>query len=128
MDAWRSQQTTTSWTVFLVGAGALALVVLGSAFLLLAGGITPYENLLDTMRSDAQKVVLYLAVSLGLGASVAGFVLFRRMPTKHSREAAVSGAALGVQAVLFAALYLIFSSGAKFDIFVRQYLSFDIIP
>jgi polar amino acid transport system permease protein len=56
-----------------------------------------------------------------------GFGTYKVMPTKAARETAISGAALGIQAVLLAALFLFFRTGERFPLLVRQNFSFDIL-
>jgi ABC-type sulfate/molybdate transport systems ATPase subunit len=48
--------------------------------------------------------LLLAALGLGAAAMAAGTAAFRRAPTKPSREATISGAALGAQAIVLAAL------------------------
>lgn len=124
---WMSEQTPVSLATAIVGAFALALVLLGSIILLVRGGLTPYENLLETSASGAQTGLLWASVALGGAAALVGFTRYKVMPTKAARETVISGAALGVQAILLAALYLFFRSGDKFDLLVRQNFSFDIL-
>ena len=122
-----AEQTPTSTATGIVGAAAVAVVLIGSIVLLVARGLTPYETLLETAASPAQTAVLWSGLILGAAAALLGFTRFKAMPTKAARETAISGGALGVQAVLLAGLYLWFRSIDKFDIFVRINFSFDIL-
>lgn len=124
---WRREQTPVSLAVVVVGAISLALVLVGSAVLLIANGLTPYESILDTALSSGQTTLLWVSVALGTAAMVSGFAIYKRMPTKAAREAAISAAALGIQAIVFSALYLFFRAGDKFDLLVRQNFSLDIL-
>lgn len=124
---WRREQTSVSLTVVIVGAISLALVLVGSAILLVVNGLTPYESILDTALSSRQTTLLWVSVALGAAATASGFAIYKRMPTKAAREAAISGAALGIQAIVFSALYLFFRAGDKFDLLVRQNFRLEIL-
>ena len=122
--SWMSQQTRLSLGVG--GAGALALIIslLGSVFLLNFGGLIPYTSIVETMKSDAQAVVLIIGLVGGVVALVAGIVLYRKMPTKSARETTIGGAVLGVQAAVFSAVYLWFRSG-DVETFARNFFNFE---
>ena len=124
---WFAEVTVPSLGVLVVGIAALFVVVVVSLVYLWIEGLTPSSELAETMVSSNAGAILYTGGALGLAAIVAGALIYKRMPTKPAREAAVSGAALGAQAVLLAALFLWFRSGEKFPIFVRQFLSFDVL-
>ncbi|MDQ4143757.1 MAG: amino acid ABC transporter permease [Actinomycetota bacterium] len=124
---WFGELTTPAMGVLSIGAAALFVVVVVSFVYLWIEGLTPAAELAETMVSTNAGTILYTGGALGILATAAGFLTYKRMPTKAAKEAAVSGAALGVQAVLLAGLFLWFRSGEKFDIFVRQFLSFDVL-
>jgi polar amino acid transport system permease protein len=109
------------------GAAAIGIVVLGSLILFIFEGLTPAEELAETATSQREGSLLYTGLAVGALASIAGILTYKRMPTKPAREAVVSGAALGLQAALLALLFLWFRSGDKFELFVRQFLSFDLM-
>lgn len=124
---WYRDQTRLSFSTCLVGTAGLATVLLGSTLLFVSNGLVPFEKLVDTALSPTQTMLLWLAVSLGLLAAVMGFATYKIMPTKAARETSISGAALGIQAVLAAAMFMFVRSGEKFDLLVRQNFSFDIL-
>lgn len=124
---WRREQTMLSLATGIVGGVSLALVLLGTIALTVANGLTPFERLVETAQSDTQTLILWGAIGLGILAAVAGFTTYKWMPTKAARETAVSGAALGVQAVVVAAFYVWLRSGDKFDTFVRINFSFEVL-
>jgi len=125
--AWYREQTGVSLSAGVAGALAVALVILGPMFLFIANGLTPHDNILETARGDAVTTALWLGIALGAAAIAGGFGTYKLMPTKAARETAISGAALGIQAVLLAALFLFFRAGEKFPLLVRQNFSFDIL-
>jgi polar amino acid transport system permease protein len=127
MQEWLRECTPAALAILGAGAAALAIGIVGTIVFVTMEGLTPSTELVETLTSQSQAAILYTAIALGVAAVATGFLLCKRMPTKAAREASVSGAALGVQAVLFAALLLWFRSGEKFDIFVRQFLSFDVL-
>lgn len=124
---WRQGLTPFSAAILALGGVALSVLVAGSLVLYVAEGLTPFQSLLSSATSPFQASLLYIAAALGLVALVAGYATYKRMPTKVAREAALSGAALGVLAVQFSLLYLFFREGDKFGIFVRQFFSFDVL-
>jgi His/Glu/Gln/Arg/opine family amino acid ABC transporter permease subunit len=126
LRAWVTQQTPLSWAVWASGTLALALAFGGTIVLLVAGGLTPHERLLATMQSSGQRVLLWTGITLGIAAIASSIAVYRKMPTKSSREATVAGGVLGVQAVLFAAAYLWFLAG-KAEIFVRNFLNLEFL-
>lgn len=127
VKAWFAGQTPLSLATLLVGAASLAISLGGSIVLVWAGGLTPHELILASFTSPTQAFLLWLGVALGAAALAAGALSYRRMPTKAAREGAVSGSALGVQAVLFCLVFLWFRTGERLDIFVRQFFNFDVV-
>ncbi len=114
-------------TTMIVGIASICVVVLGIPVILVAGGLTPYEALLDGFLSAPAGSVLVWAMILGLVALIAGRVTYRRMPTKSSRERAIGGAVLGVQALLLAAILLAFRNLGEPEPFFRSFLNFDVL-
>ena len=116
MSRWRAESTTTSLGLVALGAGGLVLIVAAMIVLPLARGATPVASLVQTLRSGEVSALLIAAIAVGAVAMIAGWWLSRRMPTKLSREQAISGAVLGVQAVIAGAVLLWFTNGdvAKF--------------
>ena len=124
---WRSELTLTSIGILAVGTAALVVAIPGSILFVAVQGVTPFEEIVSSTTSPFQASLLYISIALGVVAAAAGYATFRRMPTKPAREANVSGAALGVQAILFSVLYLRFREGELYPLFVRQFLSFDVL-
>lgn len=116
-----------AWAVLVFGMVSVLVAVLVSSAHFWIEGLTPVAELMETATSSRHRSIFYLASALGLVAVVAGFLTYKRMPTKPAREATVSGAALGAQALLLSAVYLVFSSGEKFPIFVRQFFNFEAV-
>lgn len=124
---WYREQTRVSLAAGGIGALAVLLIVAGSIVLLVTNGLTPHERIFETARSSSQTGVLWAGLGLGAAAIVIGFGSYRRVPTKAARETAISGGALGVQAVALALFYLWFRGVDKFDLFVRINFSFDVL-
>jgi polar amino acid transport system permease protein len=127
VGAWYRDQTRLSLAAGIAGGLSVAVVIVGSMVLFIANGLVPHERILETARGDAETTVLWLGIALGVAAIAVGFGTYKVMPTKAARETAISGAALGIQAVLLAALFLFFRVGEKFPILVKQNFSFDIL-
>ena len=84
-------------------------------------------NIIMTARSSAETAILVLAMVFGLAAIVAGFVTFRRWDTRRRRSHALTGAILGIQAVVLAGFVLWFRSGSGMFTFVRNELNFTLV-
>jgi His/Glu/Gln/Arg/opine family amino acid ABC transporter permease subunit len=94
-----------------LGGAALGLVVLGPLAVIASHGFVPSERLAAGITSPTTGAVSMAAILTGAGAIALGFGTYRRMPTKASRERAISGAVLGIQAVLLATVLLWFRAG-----------------
>jgi His/Glu/Gln/Arg/opine family amino acid ABC transporter permease subunit len=108
-----------------VGGAGLALLIVGVPILLVVGGVVPYERLLESFTSTATKTILVAAGILGAIAITAGFSVYKRMPTKSSRERAIAGAVLGIQALVLALIVLAFQNLGEPEPFFRSFLKFD---
>ena len=124
---WYRAQTFWSLTVGVGGALSVLVVSLGSLILLVSNGLVPYESIVRTALSSSQTIVLWTSVALGVAAIGGGFGIYKAMPTKAARETAISGAALGILALVLSATYLFFRSGEKFDLLIRQNFSFTLL-
>jgi His/Glu/Gln/Arg/opine family amino acid ABC transporter permease subunit len=124
---WFADQTAWSISILSLGAVGLAVAVVGTLVLVWSGGFIPDDRILETLTSDAQAAVLYSALGTGLLSIVAGTFVYRRMPTRAAREGAVTGAALGAQAILFSGFLLWFRSGETVDRFIRQFFRFEVL-
>lgn len=111
---------------FGVGAAAIALAILGPLLVTASFGFTPFERIVEALRSRSMELTLIAAIALGAVGVAVGFSIYRRMPTKRSREQAIAGGVLGIQAVLLGAFLLWFSSRDP-ESFVRNFLDFDVL-
>ncbi len=121
-----SEQTPLSVAAALLGACSLVVLAAGTVAVITASGWTPAARIAAGLASTSQLVVLVAALALGGGSAALGFSTFKKMATKPSREAAVGGAVLGVQAVLLAALFLRFRAG-DVDTFARNFFDFRLL-
>jgi His/Glu/Gln/Arg/opine family amino acid ABC transporter permease subunit len=80
-----------------------------------------------TARSDVATGLTVAAIVVGLAAIVVGFSTYRRMDTRRKRHQAVTGAILGIQAVVLALFLLWFRSGHGMFTFVKNELNFTLI-
>lgn len=133
--------------IFATGAAAIAIVVVGTlgiqAYQAVNGGpVTPacevegiqpqllgaegVCQIIEGIRSRAQTIVWLLGIVLGASASIAGWGLYRRMPSKRQREQCIAGAVLGVQAIFLGALFLWFRSG-KIAPFIRNFFNAEVL-
>jgi His/Glu/Gln/Arg/opine family amino acid ABC transporter permease subunit len=80
-------------------------------------------HIVEALTSTEQTALLILGIGLGAAAVAAGFGVYRRMDTKRKREQALSGAILGIQAVVLAVFLLWFRSGDP-DRFSFHFLNF----
>ena len=83
-------------------------------------------NIVEAMRSRPQTLIWGFGIALGAAASVAGWSLFRRMPTKRQREQAIAGAVLGIQAVVLGLVFFWFRTG-QVGTFARNFLNRDVL-
>ena len=120
------EQTPVSAAAVTAGPTALAVLAAGTVVVISAHGWTPSQELAAAITSSAQLTVLLVTVGLGALAVVLGGASFRRMPTKPSREAAISGAVLGLQAIALAGLFAWFRSG-DVETFARNFFEFALL-
>jgi His/Glu/Gln/Arg/opine family amino acid ABC transporter permease subunit len=123
--AWlREQSRPAGLAAVGLGSVGLMLATVGVIVVVLMHGLTPYENIERGFKSAEMTGIAVWAVALGLAAAAVGWGTYRKMPTKVSREQAVAGAVLGVQAALLGALVLVFSEG-DVNIFAVNFLNFE---
>ena len=115
----------TARLILMVGASGLALVLGGTLVVILFHGLQPYERVVEGLLAPETRIVLYGGLALGLAGIVAGFSRYRSMPTKSSRERAIAGAVLGIQAVLLGAIFLVFRELGDPDRFVFHFLNIE---
>lgn len=80
----------------------------------------------DALKSDLQAGVLIAGLITGLVGAVAGWTRYRKVPTKRQRNHCISGAVLGLQAIILAVVILWFRSGDVL-IFARNFFNFNFL-
>ena len=110
-----------------VGSLGLALVVLGVPVVLLVSGVIPYEKLVGGFLSVTSGTLMLWAMIRGAVAIAAGWTTYRRMPTKRSRERAIAGAVLGIQALFLGLALFLFRTIGDPDPFFRSFLNFGVL-
>ena len=123
-EPWLTGQTGMSIATLVFGAASVGISFLGTVVMLIANGLVPFQNAIETINSPTQGLLLWMGVALGTMSMVLAVAFHRYMPTKSAKEAAVSGGALGAQAVLFSAIYLVFRTGEP-EIFVRNFFNLE---
>ncbi|HYU57601.1 MAG TPA: amino acid ABC transporter permease [Actinomycetota bacterium] len=118
------REETLGAAILVLGAVAVAVAGLGPIAMVAIRGFTPYGHVVDGLTASSTGALLLVAIGMGAGAIAAGAATFRSMPTKPSRERAISGAILGVHAVTLAALLLWFRSGDP-ERFAFHFLNFE---
>jgi polar amino acid transport system permease protein len=83
-------------------------------------------NIVEGLRSPGQSLLLYLGIGLGLAGIALGLATYKRMDTFRRREQAVTGAILGVQALVVAVVLLLFRAGRP-DLFAKHFLNFEVV-
>ncbi|MDI1476315.1 amino acid ABC transporter permease [Polyangium sp. y55x31] len=111
-----------------VGGLALAVVLGGITFVFAKYGIRREDRIAAALQSRELFTILVSGGLLGAGAAALGFGTYRRMPTRVSREEAIAGAVLGLQAAICGLALLWFIQG-DMERFARNFLSFEqIVP
>jgi polar amino acid transport system permease protein len=111
----------------LLGAVALALVLLGPLAVIAAHGFVPYERIVDGIFSPATLSVAVAGIGAGAATGAVGFSIYRRMPTKRAREQAIAGAVLGLQAAIFGTVFLVFRTAGDPERFAFHFLNFQVL-
>ena len=122
----REQSTPAAVAMLAVGAVGLLVVTVGTVVVLALNGFTPTRNLILGFRSNEITGICLTSIVLGIVAMSAGWGLYRKMPTKVSREQAVAAAVLGLQSAALGALLLYFSEG-DVEVFVINFLDFKVL-
>jgi His/Glu/Gln/Arg/opine family amino acid ABC transporter permease subunit len=107
--------------------GTVQMALGGTLLSTVSGGIVPYGRLVEGLRSTPTAVVLGLGLALGALAIAWGFAWYRRMPTKRSREQAIAGAVLGIQAVIVGLVILAFRSFGDPDLFIKLFFNAGVL-
>jgi His/Glu/Gln/Arg/opine family amino acid ABC transporter permease subunit len=105
------------------GIAALTSTLVGPVLVVLAHGLVPYTRVVEGFQSTPTLVLLLLGAGLGAIAILAGFTSFHGMPTKTSREQAIAGAVLGIQAVVVGLFLLAFRTFGDPDRFVFHFFN-----
>lgn len=120
------EQTTLSAAAGLVGAGSLLLLVFGTAGVISAHGWVPSERMAAALLSRTQGAVLLVSLIAGVTAVALGGSTYRRMPTRSAREAAASGALLGLQTAALGLLLAWFRAG-NVEVFTRNFFELGLL-
>ncbi len=110
--------------VFAVGAASIAGILVGPAAIITFYGWTPFTSIVTALRTDTAAATAIGSMVAGLLAVGGGFALYRRMPTKPSRERSIAGAVLGIQTVLLGAAFLWFRAETV-ERFTFHFFSFE---
>jgi His/Glu/Gln/Arg/opine family amino acid ABC transporter permease subunit len=121
------RQVLLATVILVVGIVALGAILVAIPLLLLIGGLTPFEQLLETFQSTTTLVLAAGGIVAGFLAMVTGFATQGRMPTKRSREQSIAGAVLGLLAILAGGLLLAFQQAGDPEAFFRSFLNFDVL-
>ncbi len=121
-----AQQTRGSWWALGLGVAATALLFVGPLVVITSNGWTPPPTLAEGLGSDSMQWVLIAVIAVGAIAAALGFARFRSMPTKASKEATISGAVLGLQVVVLAAVALWIQAG-DLELITRNFLDFELL-
>ena len=110
-----------------VGIASIGLALGGTLVSTMARGIVPYQRLVEGLRSTTTATILFVGLGLGALAIALGFAMYRRMPTKRSREQAIAGAVLGIQAVVVGLIILAFRSFGNPDLFIKLFFNAGVL-
>jgi polar amino acid transport system permease protein len=108
------------------GAASFLVLVVGTVAVVSVHGWTPSETLAAAITSPAQLAVLGAAIAVGTVSAVLGAAIYGRAATKPSREAAVAGIVIGLQAAVLGGLFLWFRSG-DVPVFARNFFEFALL-
>lgn len=117
----------TAAVILGIGIASIVLAIGGPIVSSVARGIVPYRRLVQGLLSTPTAVVLGLGLALASAAIVWGFTSYRRMPTKGSREQAIAGAVLGIQAVVVGLIILAFRSLGDPDLFIKLFFNAGVL-
>lgn len=121
------RRAATARVILGVGAAGVGLTLLGPLVVVLFHGLVPYTNVVEGFLSAPTLVVLVAGVVLGAVAIGWGFASYRSMPTRASREQAIAGAVLGIQAVVIGLFLLAFRTLGNPDRFVFHFFNLEVL-
>jgi His/Glu/Gln/Arg/opine family amino acid ABC transporter permease subunit len=110
-----------------LGIAGLASALAGPILLVVIGGLVPYRRVVESFLSAPSLWLLVGGVALGAVAVAWGFASYRGMPTKTSREEAIAGAVLGIQAVVVGLFLLAFRNLGDPDRFIFHFFNLEIL-
>lgn len=103
------------------------VLVVGTLVVLGLNGFVPVDKLILGFLSNEITGVALTSVVLGVAAMGLGWGTTRQMPTKVSREQAISGAFIGLQTALGGGVLLWFNEAADVQLFASLYLDFEVL-
>jgi polar amino acid transport system permease protein len=83
-------------------------------------------NIVEALRSSEETVLLLGGIVLGVVAMALGWGTQARMDTRRRREQAITGAILGLTAVVLAVVILYFRGGRP-ELFAKHFLNFEVV-
>jgi His/Glu/Gln/Arg/opine family amino acid ABC transporter permease subunit len=119
----RAESRVIALVALVLGAGAVAVLLVGTFLVVVTFGIKPVSAVVDGITSDAFRMVNLTAIGLGLLSMPIGWGMFRRMPTRLARNEAIAGAVLGLQAAVLSTFFYWFSRG-DVATFAHNFLDF----
>jgi His/Glu/Gln/Arg/opine family amino acid ABC transporter permease subunit len=117
------RQAATARVILATGIAGLVLALAGPLVMVLFSGLVPYDRVVEAFLSSPTLFLVWSGVILGGVAIVWGFASYRRMPTKPSREQAIAGAVLGIQAAVVGLFLLAFRTFGDPDRFVFHFFN-----
>jgi His/Glu/Gln/Arg/opine family amino acid ABC transporter permease subunit len=89
-------------------------------------GATSVCNVVSALDSTTQSIFLWGGIAVGITAMIVGWGIYKKMDTIRRREQAVTGAIMGLEAVVIALVILAFRNGRP-DLFAKNFLNFTVI-
>ena len=83
-------------------------------------------NIVEGLRSFEEAILLYGGIVFAVAAMALGWGTQARMDTRRRREQAITGAILGLTAVVLAVVILYFRGGRP-ELFAKHFLNFEVV-
>src|SRR5688572_25267717 len=83
-------------------------------------------NIVEALRSSEETVLLFGGIVLAMVAMALGWGTQARMDTRRRREQAITGAILGLMA-LVVALVILYFRGGRPELFAKHFLNFEVV-